>query len=620
MCGIVAAVAATGHLPPDGIDPAVRTLTHRGPDGSGTWRSPDGRALLGHTRLAVIDLDGGRQPMHTTDGAYHLVANAEFYGYQAIRRDLRRRGHLLASRSDSEIALHLYAERGAAALPLLRGEFAFAIWDQPRGELFAARDRFGIKPLYYTRHAGRIYLASEIKALLALGVPARWDSAALAEHLVVCQPADRTLFADIRQVPPGCWLRTDGRDVRLGSYWDLDLPAVAELPSGGDRGRHLAALREAVMDAVQVRMRADVPVAYHLSGGMDSGTIVAVAARSRPPATFTVRFDGDAFDEGEQARRSAIRAGAVHTEIPISGSEFAGHVEAVVAHGEMIQENSHGIARLRQAELIRAHGYRVVLAGEGGDEMFAGYPQSRVDLARTRGGGAGFAADRDRLTAAGAEHLTGIVDRLGFLPAWILDRYLSVGAAVRPLLRPAFAAQFATARPCGDLIDAAHDQLRGRSAFHQSSYLFAKTWLCNYLLAAERLDMAHALEVRLPFLDHQLLAVVKWTPLPWYAEGGGSKPLLRDAMGDLLAPELAAGTKRGFQAPPAVTDDATLRRLRQIVAEDTVETLPFFAPERVRALVARLADLPPARRVGYERVVQLVTGVLLMTTTFGMRS
>ncbi|GIH03434.1 asparagine synthetase B [Rhizocola hellebori] len=559
--------------------------------------------------------------MHTFDGAYHLVANGEFYGYEAIRAELLRRGRRLQSAADSEIALHLYAEQGHEALHRLRGEFAFVIWDQRRGELFAARDRFGIKPLYYARHNGRIIFASEVKALLALGVPARWDSESLAAHLLVCHAADRTLFEGIFQVPPGCWLRTDGTSVRVEPYWDLDFPTAAQLSDAGDRRAHLARVRDAVVDSVEVRLRADVPVAAHLSGGLDSGTIVGVAAARSHPATFTVRFDEEPFDEGAVAQLVAKHAGVANTEIAFQRAEFARHIRHTIDCGQMLQENSHGIARLLQSRAIRESGYKVVLAGEGGDEVFAGYPQSLRDLALSLSPQARERADaayaRLLATDAAPDHLRRMLSRLGFIPSWIVDRHLAVAAQLGPLLRPEFAQQIARSDPCGGLLDSAESQLTARTPYHQSTYLFYKTWLCNYLLAAERLDMAHAVEVRLPYLDHNLIETVKTTPLQWYV-GEGSKPLLRDAMREFHAPGVSYAEKRPFFAPPAVVDEAALATMREILLDGTLDYLPFFDPGAVRALVDRVAASPPQRRAGYERILQLLTGVVLLTHTLGV--
>jgi asparagine synthase (glutamine-hydrolysing) len=623
VCGIVAILDPAGGLRPDTVAAGVDALRHRGPDGSGAWVSACGRVALGHARLAVIDLTTGDQPMHTDDGAYHFVGNAEFYDYRAIRTELAGRGHRLRTTSDNEIAMHLYAEAAERSLERLRGEFAFVIWDAVRGELFAARDRFGVRPLFYAAHAGRLYLASEVKALLALGVPAAWDATAFADHLLAGLPADRTLFAGVRQVPPGCFLRTDGRRRTIRPYWDLDYPTADDLTAADGSAVHRTSVEHAVLDAVHTRMRADVPVAYHLSGGLDSSAVVCAAARAGPVATFTVRFDDPAFDEGAAAARTAAFVGATHVEIPVSRADFLDHIESTVAGGELMQENSHGTARLLQAAAIRAHGYKVVLAGEGGDELFAGYPQTRADLAFTL---SAQVRDRTRanyatLLAHGApRHLRTLLDELGFVPAWILDRYLTVTAPMAGVLSADFATLLAGRDPFAGPLTAAAAQLTGRTPYHQSLYLFCKTWLCNYLLAAERLDMAHGLEVRLPLLDHHLAEVAKWTPLAGHLDGKRPKPVLREAMRAYLPTEVYLGDKRPFFAPPAVTDDRVLARLRAILDGGVLDELPFFDAGRVRAMLGRLADLPPERRSGYERPVQIVTGAVLLTERFGLRA
>jgi asparagine synthase (glutamine-hydrolysing) len=623
MCGIVAIWSSGGGLLPGDLAAPVRALRHRGPDGLGTWVSPSGDAALGNTRLAVIDLETGDQPISDVSGRYHLVANGEFYGYEAIRAELLDRGHRLRTRTDSEIALHLYAEDGWHALDRLRGEFAFVIWDERRGELFAARDRFGIKPLYYTEHRGRLYLASEVKALLACGVAARWDMGAFADHLLLCYPADRTLFAGVRQVPPGCYLLASADGIVIRRYWDLDYPEASELPAMDDADAHLGDIESAVRDAVLIRMRADVPVAYHLSGGVDSSSVAALAAAAGEVHAFTVRFDDPGFDESAVAHRTSARLGARLTEVRFGRAEFADRIDETIACGEMIQENSHGIARLMQSAAISAHGYKVVLAGEGGDEMFAGYPHFRKDLAFSQSAEVRALAQRSyaRLGAHGPpHHMRVFLDHLSFVPNWIIDRYLTVTLPLLPLLRQPFARLLTARQPGEELIGGSDTagQLRGRTPYHQSMYLFCKTWLCNYILAAERLDMAHAVETRLPFLDHHVADVAKWTPLAWYMRDGVSKAVLREAMRRHLPDEVYRAAKKPFFAPAAVENDVAFARLRRIVDDDVLHRQPFFDPGRVRSFFDTIQAESAARRGRHERVAQIVAGTCLLAETFGL--
>jgi asparagine synthase (glutamine-hydrolysing) len=619
VCGIVAIWSPAGGLRSADVAAAVRCLRHRGPDGSGTWASASGRAALGHTRLAVIDLATGAQPISADQGRFQLVVSGEFYGYEKIRAELQDRGRRLVTRSDSEIALHLYALNGPAALARLRGEFAFIIWDDERRELFAARDRFGVKPLFYAEHQGRLYLASEVKALLTCGITMRWDVASFAEHLLVGHAPDRTLFATVRQVPPGCYLRAGDDGITVSRYWDLDYPRAGELPSAPEAGAHLADVAAAVRESVQLRLRADVPVACHLSGGIDSSSVAAIAAEAGPVPTFTVCFDGDGFDESAVAGRTAARLGGRHDVITVTRADFARYADQAAASGEMIQENSHGIARLLLSAAIRERGFKVALAGEGGDEMFGGYPQFGKDLALVRSAEARARADRSYAALAGHGvplHLRVFLDQLGFVPNWILDRYLAVTQPLLPLLRPEFARQVAASTPCAGML--AGPRLRGRSLYHQSVYLFCKTWLCNYILAAERLDMAHAVETRLPFLDHHVFDVARWTPLAWYERDGVSKAVLREAMAPHLPEEVRRAPKKGFFAPAAAQDTAALARFSRIVASDALRQQPFFEPAKVATFAAGLRAAPPARRARHDKLVQIISGTCLLADSLGI--
>ena len=312
MCGIVAMYSARGPIPADVLERATLRLAHRGPDGQRTWLADDRRVGMGHARLSIIDLATGDQPIASEDESLRIVVNGEFYDFEREQRDLEGRGHRLRTRSDSEIALHLYEDYGTACLRHLRGEFAFVLWDGPNDTLFAARDRFGIKPLYYTTYRGTLYLASEIKSLLAAGVPARWDRATFfqANHFLgIPTPQDRTLFEGIYQVPPGHYLLASGRQVRLIRYWDFEYPAAVDARQVAPDVEYAERFRHALDEAVRLRLRADVPVGCYLSGGLDSCAVLGLAAthRTEPIRAFTLTFERAAYDEGAIAREMAAQ-------------------------------------------------------------------------------------------------------------------------------------------------------------------------------------------------------------------------------------------------------------------------------------------------------------------------
>ena len=281
MCGIVGIFSRREPIGEGRLQRATRSLFHRGPDGEGYWMSPDRRVGLGHARLSIIDLATGSQPIASEDGRSQIAVNGEFYGYEAIQRELERSGHRLRTRSDSEIALHLYQDLGPQCLHRLRGEFAFIIWDEHQRTLFAARDRFGIKPLFYSFYNDTLYLASEVKALFAAGVPARWDAESVAQSVECGGHQVRTLFDGVFQVPPGHYLLATDKHFQIVPYWDFNYPRAAERTPKRSDSEYVAEFRHVLEEAVRLRLRADVPVGCYLSGGLDSCAVLGLAAKHR---------------------------------------------------------------------------------------------------------------------------------------------------------------------------------------------------------------------------------------------------------------------------------------------------------------------------------------------------
>jgi len=279
MCGIVAMFSRTAPVLAETIQRATKTLRHRGPDGQRYWLSPEARVALGHARLSIIDLTTGDQPIANEDETLHIIVNGELYGYEAMQKELEHRGHHLRTRSDSEIVLHLYEELGVECLARLRGEFAIVLWDNVKRKLFAARDRLGIKPLFYAFHDGTLYLASEAKALFAAGVPARWAPESLYDAGGFGGPQKRTLFDGIYQIPPGHYMLATEGQIEVKKYWDFDYPlAVVPAPVRSD-AEYAEEFLSTFEESVRLRLRADVPVGCYLSGGIDSCAVLGLAAR-----------------------------------------------------------------------------------------------------------------------------------------------------------------------------------------------------------------------------------------------------------------------------------------------------------------------------------------------------
>jgi asparagine synthase (glutamine-hydrolysing) len=273
MCGIVAVFARSAPVSPTVVERATKSLYHRGPDGQRQWVSSDGKIALGHARLSIIDLTTGDQPIASEDERTRIVVNGEFYGYEAIRRQLEGRGHCLRTKSDSEIAIHLYEDFGLQFLHHLRGEFALVLWDETRRRLIAARDRFGIKPLFYAWHKDTLYFASEVKALFAAGIPARWDPENVFHAVTMSKHQSRSLYDGVSELPPGHFLLATEKHVQVNQYWDFNYPkAESSAPKRSD-AEYAAEFRHELEEAVKIRLRADVPVGVYLSGGLDSCSV-----------------------------------------------------------------------------------------------------------------------------------------------------------------------------------------------------------------------------------------------------------------------------------------------------------------------------------------------------------
>ncbi|EQC25853.1 asparagine synthase (glutamine-hydrolyzing) [Saprolegnia diclina VS20] len=394
MCGIVAHLELPGPspvvLPPPDLDAALGLLHHRGPDGRGTWTDAN-TVGLGHTRLSIMDVAHGAQPLHAPDDV-HAVVNGEFYEFEAIRAALICDGHAFATQSDSEILVHLYREHGVDALEHLVGEFAFVLWDGARQQLFCGRDRYGIKPLFYTQVGNRFLVASEAKAFLALGWSPQWDVHAIASSGYFSD--QRTLFLGVNKLPPAHSLVVSASgSKRLECYFRPTFPHKRQVdPRSLDE--MVAGVRDRLYDAVRTRLRSDVPVAVYLSGGIDSSSVLGIALdilrQTDPDAqldAFTISFtdreyDGVGYDEGDVAARTASHARTRHHVLKITQADLTAAFADAVWHWEAPLNDFNGAAKFLLSRYVRDAGFKVVLTGEGADEHFAGYSMFYPDFFR----------------------------------------------------------------------------------------------------------------------------------------------------------------------------------------------------------------------------------------------
>jgi len=604
MCGIFAIYSPHYKVEHSKLQAGIDSLKHRGPDNQTCWLSGDNQIGLAHARLSIIDLNTGKQPLSNHFNTSHLIANGEFYDFECIREQLIKQGAVFKTASDSEIALHLYDLHGVNCLRQLRGEFAFCLWDNENEVLFAARDRFGINPLYYAEFNGDLYIASEIKALLAAGVPACWDDDSYFSRAFLYR--DRSLFKGIHQVPPGHYLLATSGGIRIQKYWDYDYPNDEDsLIISTESASKL--LREKLLDSVNTRLRSDVPVGVYLSGGVDSCAVLGMAASLRPQPldTFTLSFDDADYDEGAIARRMAMSVNANHHEIKITQTEIADNFVDSIRYSENVCMNSHGVAKYLLSRYVRDLDFRVVLTGEGADEVFAGYPSFRNDLLSQGSQG----SDEHKLRAAllqqnkvsaglqfshGNSDTQFIANILGSIPSWIAP-LMNIHTELSDLFIKNLAKYSPREAIKQFLNHLDFNQLNGINPVHAAMYSLSKSMMPNYVLMTlgDRMEMAHSLEGRVPFLDHQVVEFVKQLPIELKIHQMQEKYILREAIRPFVIEEVYKRQKHPFLAPPSVLDPKA--KFYQLV-QDTlrgqlIKDVPFFDYKKVCLFLDDIVNL-----------------------------
>lgn len=641
MCGIIAGLYRSS-VDEEKLARALDTLYHRGPDASSAWISKDRKWALGHTRLSIIGLDNGVQPMANADENVRIVVNGEFYGYKSIRDTLRKEGFGFKTDSDSEILLHLYQREGIGALAHLRGEYAAVIADQRNNAMIGIRDRFGIKPLFYTVHEGNVLFASEIKALLALGAPARWDQESLLQEAFSFRPHERTLFRGIYTVPPGHYAIAQDGDVKTYRYWDLDFPTAEELAKDDRSDEEVTAgLREVLSDAVNQRLVADVEVASYLSGGIDSCAVLGLAQQglSKPIRAYTLAFDNALYDESALAEKQARKSGSSWNPIPISQADIATAYSDALWNNESLFSNGHAAAKFILSKAVRDAGIKVVFTGEGADEMLAGYPPFRRDVLLYNAESQDPAvveqlladmyesnkATRGMLTtdAEAPPEVDVVKRRLGYVPSWI-EVFAQQGLGNRPLFSKSlqeFVGQMDPYEPGLSRLPV-EERMKGRDPLNQSLYLWTKFMLPNFILTSlsDRMEMANSIEGRVPFLDHKVAEFATRIPIHMKINGMREKHVLREATKDVLIEEVYNREKHPFTSPPTQEgkDDALLELFNDTLTSKAIEDQPIYDPIAVRQLMETHRTCPPEDRMGMEALIHRVTSTIILHQRFGM--
>jgi asparagine synthase (glutamine-hydrolysing) len=601
MCGICGVVAFDHEreVEPRLVKAMADSIRHRGPDDEGMHVG--GQAALGHRRLSIIDLHSGHQPLSNEDGTVWIAFNGEIYNYRQLRAELIQKGHRFRTHSDTETIVHLYEEHGADCVQHLRGMFAFAIWDATARTLLLARDRVGIKPLYYTVVDRQLLFASEIKALLQhAGVPRQVNPAAIDGFLMHHYgPGEETAVAGIRRLLPGHRLVLKDGHVAVTQYWDLRFP---ERPMRGTEDEIARDLVDLLDDAVREHMIADVPVGVLLSGGVDSTAMLGFAVRhtQQPVKTFTIGFtEPGTIDERPYARIASRHYGSDHHEMTVSAQDFRDFLPRYIRHMEEPVCEPPAVALYYVTELARRD-VKVLLSGEGGDEGFAGYPNYRNTLWLERLKSLGVYPTR--AAAAGFDLLA----RTSGHPRWsrfahemrndLADYYWSrtagpssTFARTKPTLySAAFQAEVGRSGS-HEFVRELFANVRAQPVLNQMLYVDTKTWLPDDLLIkADKMTMANSVELRVPLLDHRVLEFAAALPTRMKVRGARTKHILKRALADRIPQEILNRRKTGFPVPHRKWLGGELAGfVHDVLTDPRTRRRGYFREEAVTSLLAR---------------------------------
>lgn len=600
MCGIAGFTKFFSK--PDDPSGLVRSMTdalrHRGPDGEGIYS--DAVIELGHRRLSIIDLENGRQPMHSEDGRYHIVFNGEIYNYLELRKSLESQSCRFVTNSDTEVLLRQFIMHGPAGLADINGMFAFAVWDSSDKSLFIARDRIGIKPLHYTVLKGELIFASEIKSLLKYpGISRELDLLSVSKYFSYGYiPAPHTIYREVHKLEPGHYLRFRGGDVLLQKYWDI--PIQDRPPSGYNVEECAGRFADLLKDAIRKQMRSDVAIGVFLSGGIDSSLITAMAAsmQSGRLQTFSIGFEEASYDESRFAREVAERFGTEHHHDVLTSGRARELIPSVMGQlDEPFADAS--IVPTSHLSQYTSRNVKVALGGDGGDELFAGYPSFKAHR---------IMEALSVLPVSWRDVLVRLSRRLpvstGYTSAgYFLEQFFK-GAGISPEIRfliwmgsfgneqknglfsESVRRELLRTNPFEDVV--AYLQRSGISGgFERLLYLSMKMYLQDgVLVKVDRASMGHSLEVRVPYLDHHIVEFVSGIQTDYKLRGFTSKYLLKKVAGTYLPAGIINRPKAGFMIPLAGWLRGDLRGLvDELCAESLIKETGLFNYAYVRSML-----------------------------------
>lgn len=608
MCGIAGICRLTedSPIPLDTLMRMTGILRHRGPDETGIYI--DDRVGMGHARLSIIDLSSGLQPIANEDKTMWIVFNGEIFNYPELKDDLTARGHRFYTTSDTEVIIHLYEEYGAECLNMLNGQFAFAIWDCVKGELFIARDRVGIRPLHYTLHNGNLIFSSEIKSIFQVeSIDRQLDPVALDQIFTFWTTLpSRTAFKNIHELPAGHYLKAKAGKIKIGRYWDIPYcPPEGRTKLSADEISQQAL--ELLLDAVRIRLRADVPVGSYLSGGLDSSGLTSLVVNNfnKDVRTFGIRFQEDGFDEGSHQQEMVSFLNARHSEICASNESIGSAFGDVMWHGEKPLLRTSPIPLYLLSRLVRQSGIKVVLTGEGADEVFGGYNIFRETKVRK------FWSSQPNSTARAA--LAGRLYPYIFKNPKLknsLQNFFARGldqtddplfshmirwdntSRIKTFFSDDLKNQLGSINACQQLKESLPADYCSRDHLAKAQYLEMTIFMTGYLLSSQgdRVAMANSIEIRLPYLDPRILDFMAQVPPKWKILGLNEKHILKKSFKNILPENITARSKHPYRAPIArsLLQGQPAQYTREMLSEKSIKQIGLFDPKKVQKLLTKI--------------------------------
>lgn len=607
MCGITGICHIDG---PDGISPdtlkkMIGVISHRGPDETGIY--VDDYVGLGHARLSIIDLSSGVQPMYNEDKTLWIIYNGEIFNYPELKQTLLRKGHRFYNTSDTEVILHLYEEEGPGCLAYLNGQFALAIWDARKKEMFLARDRVGIRPLYYTIFNGTLIFGSEIKSIFVNeDVPREIDPIAMDQIFTFWTTlTPRTVFRDVYELPPGHYMKISCGKVIIDRYWGIPFcPRDEQIDSPPEE--IYQQVRELLLDAIRIRLRADVPVGCYLSGGLDSSAVSAMVVKNfdSDVRTFGIRFEHSNFDEGKHQSQMVSYLNVNHTEMRATNEKIGATLADCLWHCEKPLLRTAPIPLYMLSEVVRNSGYKVVLTGEGADEVFGGYNIFRET--KIRKFWAKYPGSRRRAELIGqlyqyifkdprlkrnlqsffAKGLNKVNDPLfSHLVRW------GNTSKIKTFFSEECRQEIGNYDGFEQVRQSLPDDYEKWDYLAKAQYLEMAIFLSNYLLSSQgdRVAMAHSVEIRLPYLDRRVIEFMGRVPARRKITGLDEKRILKKTFEGIVPDEIIRRVKHPYRAPikQSLLNEKTAEYTQEVLSEKSLNRTGLFDTVKVAKLLKK---------------------------------